>query len=257
MRLNQKSIKSMKHFTRALFKCLLETRFIPCIHIEITRRKVLLNRMASNDCCTTVWDFSSSLLKTPSFYFVSFRVFTKTERKENKRKYILKFASSKSPKFPPLPRLLLIQFTISLRNIPRKKIFKPVRNVYTYEQRLESLKRIRSARRGGGADRSARGRLKRSKFGKRGLHPTTGCQWRGIGSKGHATMRPRSKEKLAVSTRGGGFAIGLHPFGLLAVCSRSWSLLSTVGGEIIEKGSRSTSSFVSLRTMMLIWNRVK
>lgn len=103
----------------------------------------------------------------------------------------------------------------------KKKIFKPVRNVYTYEQRLESLKRIRSARRGGGADRSARGRLKRSKFGKRGLHPTTGCQWRGIGSKGHATMRPRSKEKLAVSTRGGGFAIGLHPFGLLAVCSHS------------------------------------
>ena len=53
------------------------------------------------------------------------------------------------------------------------------------------------------------------------LHPTTGCQWCGIGSKGHATMRPRSKEKLAaVSTRGGGFAIGFDPFGLLAVCSQ-------------------------------------
>ena len=105
MRLNQKSIKSMKHFTRrALFKCLLETRFIPCIlHIEITRRKVLLNRMASNDCCTTVETeiFHQAFLKRPVFIFYHSVIHEKREEKKQ---------NWKAKKFSLSPILLLSNF---------------------------------------------------------------------------------------------------------------------------------------------------
>lgn len=143
---------------------------------------------------TTLYQiFHQAFLKRPVFIFYS--------RKEKERQTERERERNNTPTH---------RITESLFSSNRK--FKPAsfQNLqppfYTYEQRLEQLEnRLNGSEEGEeGADRSlARGRLKpRSKFWKRGwlrLHPTTGCQWCGIGSKGHATMRPRK----AVSTRGG------------------------------------------------------
>lgn len=143
---------------------------------------------------TTLYQiFHQVFLKRPVFIFYS--------RKEKERQTERERERNNTPTH---------RITESLFSSNRK--FKPAsfQNLqppfYTYEQRLEQLEnRLNGSEEGEeGADRSlARGRLKpRSKFWKRGwlrLHPTTGCQWCGIGSKGHATMRPRK----AVSTRGG------------------------------------------------------